>query len=162
MTIIFNADEVFRIGVEIEKNGKAFYDAAAANAQDEEIKKLLAGLAEWESGHIALFENLRSRLASTPGGEPLDLDDTMGKYLKAAADSHVFGSDSDPAQLAAECPTALDVLMRALEFEKDSIVVYTSMRGLVPDKFGKHDIDRIIDEELDHICMLRTKINALK
>ena len=45
MDQILTADEVFGIGVEIEKNGYAFYSAAAAAAAGMEIKKLLLDLA---------------------------------------------------------------------------------------------------------------------
>jgi len=162
MAIRFNADEVFEIGVEIEKNGKAFYEAAAASAQNEDARQLLEELAAWEAGHIALFRELKDKLADATKEETaFDPDSQSHLYLKAAADSHVFNSSSDPVKIAQDCAGIADVLNRALAFEKDSVVVYTSMKGLVPGKLGKDDIDRLVNEELDHIRILSEKIAEL-
>ena len=58
MLVQFSAGEVFEIGIEIEKNGKAFYEEAAANTADQTIREFFTELASWEDGHIKLFENM--------------------------------------------------------------------------------------------------------
>ena len=163
MSINFNANEIFQIGVEIEKNGKAFYQAAAKSAKTPEVKKLFEELSRWESGHIAIFESLKNKLAESAREETaFDPDNEALLYLKAAADTHVFGQNANAEALAGECKTALAALKMALNFEKDSVVVYANMRNLVPEKLGKPDIDKLLNEELQHISMLNDKINALK
>ncbi|MDD5678356.1 MAG: ferritin family protein [Kiritimatiellae bacterium] len=163
MSLIFNADEIFQIGVEIERNGKAFYQAAAKSAQTSETKKLFEELAKWESGHIIVFETLKNKLAeSARENTAFDPDNEALLYLKAAADTHVFGRNANAEALAEECKTTRAALKMALGFEKDSVVVYANMRNLVPEKLGKPDIDKLLNEELQHISMLNDKINALK
>ena len=62
MAQLFNADEIFAMGVQIEKNGVAFYTTAANNTEDTDLKNLFLQLAEWEHNHVKLFENLRMKL----------------------------------------------------------------------------------------------------
>jgi rubrerythrin len=161
MSISFNANEIFQIGVEIEKNGKAFYQAAAKSAKTAEAKKLFEELSRWESGHIAIFETLKNKLAASAREETaFDPDNEALLYLKAAADTHVFGQNANAEALAAECKTALATLKMALNFEKDSVVVYANMRNLVPEKLGKPDIDKLLNEELQHISQANRKYLA--
>lgn len=162
MTFQFNAELIFEIGVQIEKNGKAFYLEAAKNAADETSKALFTELADWESAHIALFQQLKADLPDVAGEDNLfDPDNELVSYLQAAADSHVFENSADIAYLVAQCGSAADVFDLALTFEKDSIVYYTTMKKVVPDYLGQEKIDRLIDEELKHISILNTKKKLL-
>jgi rubrerythrin len=47
-----------------------------------------------------------------------------------------------------------DVLKRAIQKEKDSIVYYTGLKDFIPGRAGKHKIDDIIEEEMRHIRIL--------
>lgn len=69
MSIYFNANEIFQIGVQIETNGKLFYETAAKQSQEEAAKKLFIELAFWENQHIDLFETLRLQLLKLPKRE---------------------------------------------------------------------------------------------
>ena len=40
MSFLFNADELFEIAIDIEENGKKFYDQAAAKSDDARVKDL--------------------------------------------------------------------------------------------------------------------------
>jgi rubrerythrin len=156
MASMYSADEVFRIGVEIEKNGRRFYEEAARRVDDPEARRLLGELAEWEAQHVATFERLREEFAGT--GEEAGLEDANDEvygYLKAAADSHVFVSTRDVGAVVSGCRTVGDFLRLALSFEKDSVVVYTAMRMVVPERLGRDRIDRLVEEELKHVTMLK-------
>ncbi|MBF0510419.1 MAG: rubrerythrin, partial [Deltaproteobacteria bacterium] len=49
----FNAYEVFQMAIEIEENGKAFYDRAGQKITDPQVKELFAALAQEEVSHKA-------------------------------------------------------------------------------------------------------------
>lgn len=162
MSTQLNADEVFGIGVEIETNGRAFYLAAAEAATAPGQKELLIRLADWELGHMKLFESLRARLSASAKVETVyDPAGEIGLYLKGAADSHVFVRTLDVAALARKCASALEVLQVAMTFEKDSVVYYTAMKKVVSVNLGRNDIDRLIDEEMKHIAILDREMRAL-
>lgn len=163
MEQILTADEVFGIGVEIEKNGYAFYSAAAADAAGEQIKKLLVDLASWETKHIETFTSLRKHLPPEALNENLyDPSDEITQYLKAAADSHVFVKGSNMEKLAATCKTPLDILNIAMNFEKDSVVFYSLVREAVGAESGRAEIEQLIHEELTHIGYITRELQKVK
>ena len=41
MAVPFNADEILKIAIEIERNGQAFYQLGAKIVAEEKVKKLL-------------------------------------------------------------------------------------------------------------------------
>ncbi|OAT82268.1 ferritin family protein [Desulfotomaculum copahuensis] len=47
---------VFRIGILMEKASVDFYRRAAAESRRDDVKKLCARLAEWETGHLDMLE----------------------------------------------------------------------------------------------------------
>jgi rubrerythrin len=163
MALIYNASEIFQMGVEIEKNGRAFYSACARAAGNEAVKKLCAELSNWEGQHIAVFEKLKAQLpegASLDGAR--DPDNELSLYLKAAADGHVFIVNTDIEALVASAKSPVKMLALALSFEKDSVVVYTTMSRMVPEHLGKKSLEKIIDEELKHISIITQKMTLFK
>jgi rubrerythrin len=155
MSFYFNADEVFQIGVQIEVNGKAFYDAAAERASEPSVKTLCRELAAWEGQHIELFENLRRGLpAEAREGAAFDPASEEASYIRAAADTHVFLKNRDLAPLVSACRTGADLLDLALTFEKDSVVFYTTLKPLVAKHQAQERLDTLIREEIRHIAIL--------
>ena len=55
-----------------------------------------------------------------------------------------------------------DILMAAIEAEKDSIVFYLGMKDAVPDDLGKSRLDAIIREEMGHVRLLSRKLVQFK
>jgi rubrerythrin len=153
--MMFNAREVFDIGVQIEANGKAFYEAAAKKTAETGMREFFRELAAWEATHIQLFTELRDALPAAAGNVPLfDPNDEAAIYLQATADSHVFVKNKDMLGLVAGCKGPLDILEVAMTFEKDSVVFYTTMKKVVAKNLGQDTVDRLIDEEIRHIGLL--------
>jgi rubrerythrin len=163
MEQLLTADQIFGIGVEIEKNGRLFYASAASSAAGSSIKKLLNELAVWEKKHIEIFTALRSKLPPQAKEENLyDPSNEIALYLKATADNHVFIRNSDMEALAAGCKTPQDIMNIALSFEKDSVVFYASVREAVAEGQGKAEIEQLIHEELTHIGFLTRELQKIK
>jgi rubrerythrin len=162
MSIDFNADEIFQLGIQIETNGKQFYETVAKNTLDPSVKRLFSELSKWESEHQQLFENLRKALPDSAKKETLfDPDGEQSLYLRTMVESHVFVKNKDVSGLASRCKTPAEALDLAIEFEKDSIVFFTTMKGIVPEHLGKDKIDLLINEEIKHISILTQKKKEL-
>ncbi|MBD3420448.1 MAG: rubrerythrin [Chitinivibrionales bacterium] len=162
MALAYNAHEIYQIGIGIEENGKKFYDTACLLSDDEDAQKLFSELAAWENTHITLFTELQNALAEHDGKTELfDPDQETLKYLKAAADSHVFVQSIDVEKLVRDCDNPIDILKLALRFEKDSVVVYSTMKDIVPETMGKSRIDRLIREEIMHVSFITDKVKTL-
>lgn len=156
MSIDFNADEVFEIAEQIERNGAKFYRSAAENIPDEKNKKLLLDLAKMEDEHEITFKNLRSQLNQNE--KVITTFDPNGEaegYLRSLADTRVFyEKDIDIFNFK-------EILKSAITAEKDSIVFYIGMKDVVPSHLGKDKLDDIIKEEMSHIRLLSKKLLEL-
>ena len=69
MSTAFNADEVFEMAEEIERNGARFYREAAAKAANREVKEMFLGMASMEDGHLRTFQEMRKSLTEQEKGE---------------------------------------------------------------------------------------------
>jgi len=161
MAMPFNADEVFEMAEQIERNGAKFYRAAAKKFKS--LNKVLLDLASMEAKHEKIFAGMRAQL-SEGEKEPLvfDPDGEAGMYLRVMADGHVFNINMDPQEKLAGCKTARDLLTTAIGFEKDSIAFYVGLEEAVSPAGGKDKIEAIIREEMGHITVLNTRLAVLK
>lgn len=160
MPDIYNAGEVYEIGIEIEKNGKEFYFKAADKAENPIAKKFFTDLANWEDKHIQLFQEFKSKINTPDDDMLLDLDNAQSAYLKAVADTHIFLKNVNIENIVNGCVTVKDMLNIAIQFEKDSVNLYNTIMSLVPAKLGKDKIQILIDEEIKHVSILEEKLNA--
>jgi rubrerythrin len=156
MSIDFNADEVFEIAEQIERNGAKFYRSAAENITDEKNKKLLLNLAKMEDEHEITFKNLRSKLRQDEKVETtFDPNGEAEAYLHSLAETRIFyEKDIDTSNFK-------EILKSAITAEKDSIVFYIGMKDVVPSYLGKDKLDDIIKEEMSHIRLLSRKLLEL-
>ena len=157
--IVFNADEIFEMAEQIERNGAKFYRKAAESIAD--ARDLLLRLAAMEDEHERTFAAMRSEL-SEDEKTPLtfDPDNEAALYLQAMADGNVF--KSDPSESLSGNESILDILKTAIGLEKDSIIFYTSMKDVVPKTAGKEKVDAIIKEEIGHVVDLTKQLIASK
>lgn len=155
MGMQFNADEIFEMAEQIERNGAKFYRRAAEGTRQEAARKTLAGLATWEEQHLKTFGAMRAELSSQERkAVTFDPYDEGALYLKAMADGRVFDTKADPAAKLTGKETLPQILQTAIGLEKDSIAFYLGLREMVPEKLGKDRIDKIIKEEMGHIATL--------
>jgi len=160
MSMPFNADEVFEMAEQIERNGGKFYRAAAKKFP--EVSKLLLDLAAMEDKHLQTYTDMRAKLSGTEIEQPVfDPDNQARMYLRVMADGHVFDVKSDPAAKLADRETTQDVLKMAIGLERDSIAFYVGLKEAVPDKAGKDKVEDIIKEEMGHIVILNQKLQEL-
>jgi len=159
MNLRFTADEVLAIAEQIERNGAAFYRAAAGLVRSPAARRLLEELSAWETEHEKTFAAMRREL-SDQEREPItfDPDDELALYLEAFASGKVFNPRADPIEELGEAPTVARVLSSALAREKDSIVFYTGMKQMVPARLGHDKVERIIREEVGHVALLTLRL----
>ena len=153
----FTADDVFEMAEQLERNGAKFYREAAQNTDNPEYKKLLVELAEMEVEHEKTFLALKSELLGNEKASTVfDPQDESALYLKALTDTKVF------FEKEIDFSSMKSVLKAAILAEKDSIVFYLGMKEMVPEKYGKNKLDKIIKEEMGHIKILSKELVALK
>ena len=156
MGMPFNADEVFEMAEQIERNGGKFYRAAAEKFPA--VRDLLLTLAAMEDKHEQTFSDMRAELSGTELEETVfDPDGQTQMYLHVMADGHVFDVKSDPSELLATKNTPEDVLKMAIGVERDSIAFYVGLKEAVSRGAGKDKVEDNIKEEMGHIVTLNEK-----
>ena len=157
MSFVFNADEVFEMALQIERNGEKFYRDSAKKVKDSEAQDLLTGLADMEIEHQKVFKSMKAAL--TPADQKamtFDPTNEAGLYLASLANTKVFfEKDIEPSKLEG-------IFKSALAAEKDSIAFYLGMKDVVPKGSGRQKIEDIIKEEMRHIRILGERLAALK
>jgi rubrerythrin len=158
----FNADEIFQMAQQIERNGVHFYRLAAQRAQEAGRARLFLKLAAMEEGHEKVFARMRAELTEAERRQKVFTPEDQGSsYLRAWADIHVFDLRSNPAEKLGGKETVEDILRVAIGLEKDSIVFYTGMKEAVPERLGRNRIDEIIREEMHHVENLSRELATL-
>lgn len=153
MVYDFNADDIYEIAQQLERNGAQFYKKAAGSVKDSTARELLWHLAGMEDEHEKTFAQMRSQLKdSEKTSTVFDPQGEAAGYLKALADTRVFFEKKiDTSSLE-------EILKAAITAEKDSIVFYLGMQEAVPEKLGRSRLDQIIKEEMGHIRQLSKEL----
>ena len=151
----FNADDIFEMAEQMERNGAKFYRTAAESVTEQREKDFMIRLAKMEDSHEKTFAHMRSTLKANEKVETVfDPEGESANYLRALADTRVFfKKEIDTSSMEA-------ILKDAITAEKDSIVFYLGMRDAVPEKMGRNRLDDIIREEMGHIQLLSKELTA--
>lgn len=162
MDVTFNADEVFEMAEEIERNGARFYRQAAARTSNPQVKEMFLRMAVMEDGHLRIFEDMRKDLSEQErGGTVFDPYDEAALYLQALADSKGFEGMRSPTQELTGEESTREVLEIAIDAEKNSVLYYVGLKNFVPARVGRDKVEAIIREEVGHVAQLRQQLAAI-
>jgi len=163
MPITFNADEIFEIAEQIERNGVKFYRKAADGASDKKTKQMLLEMADMEAAHLTTFEHMRRHLSRREKtGTVFDPDNQASLYLQTMAKAHGSEGRKSPTEQLTGDESIEEILKIALNAEKDSVIYYFGLRSFVPPKAGRKRVEAVIAEEIEHINTLHKMLASLK
>ncbi len=159
MSHLFNVTEIIEFAVYIEQNGYKFYTETMKKLKESRIMELFQFLADEELRHENTFKNLVKEVGSFTPVEsyPGEYEGYMKDFLKM----HALGNNEILKSKIESIKTTDDAVKMALEFEKDSIVLFTFVKKNIGTK-GQKTVDKIIDEELTHIYKINNFYNQLK
>jgi rubrerythrin len=163
MGITFNADEIFEMAEDIERDGAKFYRQAAKNTTDEKTKQMLLDLADMEDKHLRTFQEMRKELGASEKEETVfDPNNEAVMYLQTTAEGHGWEGKKSLTESLTGNEKIEDILKIAVDAENNSVVFYSGLKELVPARAGKDKVEAIIKEELGHIAILNRQLAALK
>jgi len=162
MTVSFNAFEVFEIAEQIERNGTKFYFRAAELFDDPDACQMFLRLAQLETEHEQTFARMKQQLSEQDRHAKTPSPDDLLPDPRVMAGMAVFGIRSNPAEELRGRQGKTDIIRRAVEKEKDSIVFYHGLKEFVPDVADKEKIDDIIKEEMEHIVILNQSLKEFE
>ena len=158
MATLFSASELLDVAIGIERNGLVFYESLAKTSPEKKVCRACSYLADTEREHLKVFEDMRRAMGDNPQDT---FDEEYSLYLKSLIDSVGFTEDKVRTMLA-KGAESIEALEFALWAEKDSILFYSEMRHLVPER-ERTSVERVIREEkghFRHIVELKTSLAA--
>ncbi len=149
MAAFFKINELYRIAVEMERNGLAFYSKVASQSADEQTRAVYHYLASAEKRHLRTFKKL---MGNKTFSAPQSYRGEYRKYLGALLKDRVFPSSHLARSRAARSGPSAS-LKAGIAAEKESILFYMELRDLVS-AADRVAIDRILGEEKRHLRRL--------
>ncbi len=156
---IFAGSEIVELGIQIEKNGRDFYNTLAGQSKksltcsgrQEKAKDIFKYLAGEEEKHIATFKKI---LDSVGKYEPPEIyASEYIAYMNTLASEYVFTQKDKGSQIAQKIKTDLEAVEMGIGFEKDSIIFYEGMKKVVPE-YGQRIVEELIAQEQSHLRQL--------
>lgn len=148
---IFAGSEIVEIGIQIEKNGKDFYDILSEKSKNNKAKEIFQYLAGEEEKHIKAFQKVLDSVAKYEPPEAYPGE--YFAYMNALAGEYVFTQKNKGKQAAKNTKNDAEALTLGIGFEKDSIIFYEGMKTVVPE-YELNLIDKMIKEEQKHLRKL--------
>lgn len=155
---IFAGSEIVEIGIEIEKNGRDFYNTLVRQSKDIKAKENFEFLAKEEEKHIKVFQGILDSLEKYQPAESYPGE--YFAYMNALAGEYVFTQKDKGKQLAEKTSGDKEAIDLGIGFEKDSIIFYEGMKKCVPE-FDLKVLDSLINQEQQHLRMLAELKNSL-
>lgn len=155
---IFAASEIVEIGIQIEKNGRDFYNTLTKQSKNASAQKIFEYLAGEEKKHIVVFQKI---LDSAQKYEPAEsYPGEYFAYMNALASEYVFTQKDKGKQIAQKIKSDNEAVDMGIGFEKGSIIFYEGMKKVVP-QYDLRVVEQLIQQEQNHLKQLIDLKNAL-
>lgn len=148
---VFAGSEIVEMGIQIENNGRDFYNILAGRSKDKKAADLFKYLAAEEEGHIAVFKKILGALHRYEPQEAYPGE--YFEYMNALASDYVFTKKDAAKDVAGRIKSEKEALDMGIGFEKDSIIFYGGMKKAVPTEELKA-VDQLISQENSHLKKL--------
>lgn len=150
--------EFLEVAIEVERNGYSFYEKAAGQSKSKEAKNVLLTLAGREKEHESSFLHVLGHLG---GYQPPEYVREHSQYVRDLAGSIIFAGEKAQVVLSKKAMTDIEAVEAGIGFEKDSILFYSEIIGMLPND-NQNIVDVIINEEKKHLSELTYLANRLR
>ncbi len=157
MSNTFSSLEMLKIAILMEEEGADFYQKGATNTKGE-VREFLLNAAIQELSHKDVFSKLYDEMSSDKEEESEYLFDAeVTKYLGGLTENQVF-NENDNLDAFKDLATAVK---SSLDKEKLTVKIYTELYKGVKDHEAKEVMDKIIDEEKQHVAYFENLLKTL-
>jgi rubrerythrin len=159
MSEISIGKEFLEVAIEIEKNGRSFYEFLARQDRSKEVRDVFARLAVREKEHENTYRDIMNRLG---GYNPRQqYAGEHYQYISQLANLSILSAEQARRILTKKTMTDIEAMEFGINLEKDSILFYSEIRGMVP-RQDQEFMDVITSEEKKHLSELLYMANRLR
>jgi rubrerythrin len=145
--------EAIKMAIQIEKDGKKYYEEAASKTNNELGKKMFESLAKDEMVHLETFQKMFDTIAGKE--EWRELAEGSPKVGKVP----IF--DEEVSEKSKPDTNDIDALRVALDNERDSIELYKKASEEIKDSLARKIFTKIREEEEYHYDLLQAQKDHL-
>ena len=157
--LFFSGSEIIEVAVQIERNGYSFYKTLANSLNDKDIKELFTNLADEEKEHIKSFQSLYESFKDYK--PDIADDEEYYDYVNMLASMNVFTKKEGMDEVLSKIKDKKDALNMAIQFEKDSIIFFAEIKGLVRES-ERDAVEDLICQEQRHLRRLFSILKSEK
>lgn len=148
---IFAGSEIVELGIQIEKNGRDFYNTLVNKSRNLKAKEIFKYLAGEEEKHIVVFQNILDSVEKYE--PPQSYPGEYFAYMNALASEYVFTQKDKGGDIAKQTKSDLEAVELGTGFEKDSIIFYEGMKKVIP-IYDQKIVEELIVQEQSHLRQL--------
>lgn len=154
-----NADEFFKVAMNIEQQGEDFYQIAFQKSILPRTKEVFEFLTREEKKHYEIFKKMDIEIQKIKF-RPESLDEEISLYLRSLVNSGIFENILPRTQW--QDITDKDAINIGIQVEKTSILFYSGILSITEDQSAKVALGKIIHEEKLHLVTLSTLWKEIK
>ncbi|UCD63253.1 MAG: ferritin family protein [Candidatus Zixiibacteriota bacterium] len=148
--------DVFEFAMQMELDGKAFYEKSAREINDEELRKVLTMLAEEEDKHYTIFKRVRE-------GKTGALKEGAAIHSKTLdAVKNIFVDMSNHTESRSFAKDEHSIWEKALTIEQKSEEFYRERAEQETDSAKRDLLTMIANEERNHIYLIDSVLTYMK
>jgi rubrerythrin len=147
--LMFSIREILDLAIRLENNGESVYRRAVEQVSEAELASLLQWMADEEADHARWFSELKHRL-EIRASNPFVAEMSRKIFADLLGERSFSHQDVD----FSEINRVGDLVAVFIEFEKDTILFYETLRPFIEDKGTLRNLEKIIAEENKHIAKL--------
>ncbi len=147
---MFTAQDILDIAIRLENNGEKTYRDARQHTPNDELKALLACIADEERKHAHWFSDLKARLP------PAEDHHLMAEMSQALVEDVIQGQAFSLQEVNFEAIDTPAAMIRIfIGFEDDTVGFYEVLKAFIDDPAILIQLEQIIAEEKKHIEQFR-------
>lgn len=147
------AVDAIKMAIQLEKDGRTFFEEAAQKTENQLGKKMFERLAQDEIDHLRTFQKIFDTV--TEGGDWGELAQKAPRIGKVP----VFEKKGEEKKHVN--PSELDALRKAMNIEKDAIEFFQKATDGTEDSLAKKIFKTIQQEEEYHYDLLQAQYDSL-
>jgi len=151
MRELFNISELVQMAVDEEKAGAVFYSTAAERTNNAGLKDIFIRLSKEEKFHQSRFEAMLEALGQYKA--PEEYPGQYAAYLRVLTGGRAMPDEARAKELAEQCRDDDAAVQLADQMERDTLMLYNELAGLLPEKHSKI-VESIRSEEQGHLVTL--------
>ncbi|OCL28549.1 rubrerythrin family protein [Orenia metallireducens] len=161
MSTQFNALEILKIAMNVEKQGENFYKRCVEVNSEPEVKAVFKELQEDEQEHYQYFKRLLEIFDEEDKSITRDYlyDPEVNQYLRALVDTKIFPDDEEVTDDIAH--NLLEAIEVGIKAEKNSLLLYSELLEMEIDEQTLDALEKLIIEEKRHLIKLEVLKSAI-